>query len=76
MIRDGMRRRIQHLREQRQKEIARRERLLGLEGRWQHYPLPVQASLQLHADLYGLDAAEHVITILERFTQATEERPD
>jgi len=68
MIRDGMRRRVLYLREQRQKEIARCERLVGLEGRWQHYPLPTQASLRLHAALYGLDAAEHALDMLERLT--------
>jgi len=68
MIRNGMMRRVLALREQRQKEIERHKRLQGLEERWQHFPLPVQAELRLHADLYGIDAAEHLLTILARCT--------
>lgn len=66
MIRDGMRRRVLALREQREKDRIRQERLQVLEAQWQHYSLPVQAELRLHAELYGIDATEHLLTIVAR----------
>lgn len=49
-------------------QVEQRERGGRLRKRWKAYALPVQAELHLHLERFGLDAAEHMTVILERFS--------
>ena len=67
MIRHGMRYRSLKEVEHKRQECEHNERLQQLHTRWRSFNLPVQEELLLHLRLFGLDAAYHTTTIIERF---------
>lgn len=74
MIRNGARVRHQQQLERERRERERQAQITHVKRRWKPFSYPIQAELQVHLSLYGVLAADHATSLLERMHQE-QQRP-